>query len=49
MLEFQENGMQGKGFEPLDSFETGYLIEPFSIYIDLKSCAVDQAWLPLHL
>jgi hypothetical protein len=42
--------VQGKGFEPSDSFETGYLIEPFlMIYSDLKSCAVGQAWLPLHM
>ncbi len=40
--------MQGKGFEPSDSFETGCLIEPFILVIDLKSCAVGQAWLPLH-
>ena len=45
--EFDKN-MQGKGFEPSDSFETGCLIEPFFLLFDLKSCAVGHAWLPLQ-
>ena len=44
-----QNFMQGKGFEPSDSFETGYLIEPLLMISDLKSCAVGQAWLPLQM
>ena len=41
--------MQGMGFEPTDSFETGCLITNLSVWGgDLKSCAVGQAWLPLQ-
>ena len=45
--------MQGKGFEPSDSFETGCLIKLIdrtlhNLNLDLKSCAVGQAWLPLQ-
>ncbi len=39
--------VQGVGFEPTHSYETGYPLEPLPSGVDLKSCAVDQAWLPL--